>query len=87
MRKITITPVLNGWVIKVGCSEVVSTDKNAMLRELGRYIDDPDKIEKEYVGNAVNKQVAALANVDCQPTATASICSSEDAACDPESAS
>ena len=55
MQRITIEPAQNGWIVKVGCSTFVSTDKEGMLHEIGRYIDDPDRVEKEYQERAVNK--------------------------------
>lgn len=67
MEHITIKPAKNGWIIKVGCSTFVSTDKDGMLHEIGRYIDDPDKVEKEYSERAVNSPSSR----EAQPTASA----------------
>ena len=55
MRTITIEGVLNGWIITVGCTTLVSEDKDKMLREIGRYIDDPKLVTEEYLDNAKNK--------------------------------
>lgn len=59
MYKITIEGVSNGWVVKVGCKTFVSENKDKMLSEIGRYIDKPEEIEKEYMEKfaalAVNK--------------------------------
>ncbi|MDO9530378.1 MAG: hypothetical protein Q7J27_14640 [Syntrophales bacterium] len=55
MRNVVISPALNGWKVQIGCGEVVFVDKEFMLEELSRYIDTPDKVEKEYQGNAVNE--------------------------------
>ena len=63
MKRVTINPVLNGWKVKVGCSEVVFTDKLKMLQELGRYIEKPDDVEKEYVNNSVNNSL--VPELDC----------------------
>lgn len=54
-REITITPVLNGFVCKVGCQKVVFESVSGLLRELGEYLSDPDGVEKRFVANAVNK--------------------------------
>ena len=59
MRRITIEGVLNGWVITVGCSTLVSEDKDKMLSEIGRYIDDPEAVEKQYLITAKNKPNSA----------------------------
>ena len=61
MLSITIMPAQNGWIIKVGCSTFVSTDRANMLHEIARYIDDPDSVEKEYREVAVNKMCDAPA--------------------------
>ncbi len=55
MREVRIEPVLNGWIVRVGCASVVAMSKEAMLSEIGRYIDDPEAVEKEYAANAVNQ--------------------------------
>ncbi|MFH1585235.1 MAG: hypothetical protein ABIB79_00525, partial [archaeon] len=50
-----ISPVLNGWIVTVGCSKVVFDQKTIMLGELSKYIDNPDEVEKKYMEKAVNK--------------------------------
>lgn len=57
MKNVTIRPVLNGWICRVGCSEVVFTDRKAMLLDLDAYIKNPQAVEKTYLDNAVNKEV------------------------------
>ena len=61
MRKITIEGVLNGWIIVVGCQVLVSEDKNRMLKELSRYIDNPKLVEEEYLSNAKNRPMPIAA--------------------------
>lgn len=48
-KDIKIETKLNGWVVTVGCSEVVFESRKKMLKELGRYLKDPAKVELEYV--------------------------------------
>ncbi len=55
MSNIQIQPALNGWIIKVGCATLVSVHKEVMLREIGRYIDDPKGVEKGYAAFALNQ--------------------------------
>ncbi len=55
MKEVRIEPVLNGWIVRVGCACVVALSKEAMLSEIGRYIDDPEAVTKEYAANAVNQ--------------------------------
>lgn len=55
MYDIKIKGVTNGWIVEIGCKTFVSTDKKEMLKQIGRYIDEPEKVEKEFVANAVNQ--------------------------------
>jgi hypothetical protein len=55
MQKITIKPAVNGWMVIIGYSTFVAVDKEHMLNEIGRYIDNPKEVEKEYMENAKNK--------------------------------
>jgi hypothetical protein len=55
MREVKISPVLNGWIVTVGCQSVVFQDREVMIGEVDRYIGDPDKVEKEYMAKAKNK--------------------------------
>jgi len=58
-RNIEIVPVLNGWICFIGCQRVVFTDKQTMLRELGKYYADPAKVEREYIAKRVNRTEGA----------------------------
>jgi len=57
MREITIRTVLNGFVVQVGCQTVVFENKDTMLTEIGRYISDPDGVEKDYIAKSINSNV------------------------------
>lgn len=54
--EIHIQPVLNGFVCRVGCQIVVYDDLKHMCKEIERYYKSPEKVEKEYRDNALNKQ-------------------------------
>lgn len=56
MKEVTIRPKLNGWEVKVGCAEVVFTNRKKMFAEISKYINDPDKVEKFYRSQAKNEQ-------------------------------
>ena len=45
---ITIRTVLNGYRVEVGCQEVVFESRKRMLKEIGRYLKNPNKVEAEY---------------------------------------
>jgi transcription initiation factor TFIID subunit TAF12 len=57
MRDVTIRAVLNGFVVKVGCQEVVFESRERLLSELDRYLTDPNTVEQEYREQAVNKEL------------------------------
>ena len=48
-RDIKIKKVLNGYIVKIGCQKVVFTKRKKLLKELARYWDDPEAVEKEYL--------------------------------------
>lgn len=47
-----IRRVLNGFIVKIGCQEVVFESQEKMLSELGRYFNNPQLVTKEYQDNA-----------------------------------
>jgi hypothetical protein len=59
IRAITITPVLNGFIVEVGCQKVVFTSLTALGHDVVRYYTDSRKIEEEYRKNAVNPECLA----------------------------
>lgn len=54
-RQITLTPVLNGFIARVGCQDVVFTDKQSMLTALSEYYDNPDQVEERFLKRAINR--------------------------------
>ena len=48
-RPFTVQPVLNGWIIEIGCQKAVFKDAEVMAGEIRRYLLNPDEVEKEYV--------------------------------------
>jgi hypothetical protein len=49
MREVTIREAMNGYKVQVGCQELVFQDKSLMIAELSRYLDEPTKVEREYL--------------------------------------
>ena len=54
IRDIRISAVLNGFEVKLGCQTLVFTDVTEMLKEIRRYLKNPEAIEKEYLEKALN---------------------------------
>ena len=56
---ILIRPTPNqGFIVEVGCVKVVYTNKRKMFDDLVDYIDEPEKIEKQY-----NDEIAKLGRI------------------------
>ena len=49
MRDLHISAVLNGYIVRVDCQQVVFTSKHHMLSELRRYFDNPAEVEEDYL--------------------------------------
>ena len=65
MYQINIEKVTNGLIVKVGCSKFVFESTKGFLIELEAYLENPEKIEKEYRETyKINDQVA----VACEDT-------------------
>lgn len=70
-RDITIKPVLNGYVVQVGCQVLAFNSRSDLLHELQRYFEDPEGVEKAYRGNALHAEMIMLAQIAPGPTPTA----------------
>ena len=54
-REVKIMPVLNGWMVQVGCQTLAFNNIHDLTIELTRYLLDPDAAEEHYRENAINK--------------------------------
>ena len=54
-RELKIIPVLNGFIVSVGCQTVVFPDPQSLGVAVARYYTSPDEVEKEYLSKPVNK--------------------------------
>lgn len=55
IRNIKITPVLNGFLVTVGCQTVVFEGRAKLIQELHAYLDNPDEMEKKYRESSINR--------------------------------
>lgn len=60
IRNIQIQPVLNGFVVSVGCQTIVFSNKETMVSQLSDYLDDPEITEKKFVAKACNRKHTLL---------------------------
>lgn len=65
IRDLIIQPVLNGYVVTIGCQKVVFTDPRILGDEVTRYYKDPETVEKEYILKSVNKMMDQTASPPC----------------------
>ncbi len=55
MREVTVSPVLNGFVVRVGCQTLVFNRIEDVAANLIAYQKDPEKTEHQFIKDAVNK--------------------------------
>ncbi len=48
MRDVTISKVMNGYVVKVGCQTLVYETQGSLLGALGEYLANPEETEKRF---------------------------------------
>jgi len=54
-REVTIEPVLNGFVCRVGCQRVVFASRRELITGLDDYYANPEATEAKFMATAVNK--------------------------------
>ena len=54
MRRVVINPVLNGFIVEVGCQTVVFKTIHDVASALMSYWEDPVGTEKSFISDAVN---------------------------------
>lgn len=74
-RPISITAVLNGWIVTVGCQTVVYQDRNQLTSDLDAYLKDPDATEARVLRTAVNQThtLGVGGGIAAPPPATMSV--------------
>lgn len=48
MREISINPLDNGYVVRVGCQSFAVMTKEDLIKKLIAYIQNPDEVETRY---------------------------------------
>lgn len=66
-RTIVIEPVLNGFIVQVGCQRVVVKNVGELSGEIARYYSNPLETERAYVAQAVNKTMDGPCTVADRP--------------------
>lgn len=57
MKNISITPVLNGFIVGVGCQQLAYNNVDKLVLDLGAYLRDPNATEKRIIEQeGINKE-------------------------------
>lgn len=62
MYEIRIKPVLNGFIVNVGCQTVVFNTAERLCEELIRYAKNPFEVEREYMEKAISQSPQLAVN-------------------------
>lgn len=56
IRNITIQACLNGFIVSVGCQTLAFTSVDELTVKLAGYLREPEKAEKEFLKEAINRR-------------------------------
>ena len=56
IRPFTITPVLNGYIVEIGCQRLVFTSREELVRDINLYLEHPDGVEGNFLKFSLNAQ-------------------------------
>jgi hypothetical protein len=70
MRDVTISKVMNGFIVKVGCQTLVFQEQTAMIVELNNYLTNPEETEKRFVEKFGYAGGQPLGGADVNPAPT-----------------
>ncbi len=54
IRAFEVRPVLNGYIVSIGCQTLVFNDRRNMVNLMDDYLKNPDEIEAAILKNACN---------------------------------
>ena len=63
MKTVMINAVLNGWIVQVGCQQIVYTTSDSLVADLMTYLDDPIYFERLFCKKAVNNYLLNTARI------------------------
>lgn len=56
IRDVLIRPVLNGYIVTVGCARVVFTSTQDLVSAVHEYLDDPEGVEDKWGDDSLNAE-------------------------------
>ncbi len=67
IRDISIRAALNGFTVQCGCQQLVFESVDKLIDNLRDYLRDPDKHEKKFLSEAINRKHTHSMDPVCQP--------------------
>ena len=55
MRELIIQPVLNGYIVRVGCQTIVFDSREKLIAAFVEYLNKPEEMTARYLKEAINK--------------------------------
>ena len=62
IKSFTVHPVLNGFLVGIGCQQVVFDSRVKLLVAIGEYLERPVETEEKFLKEAVNPMSAPRPN-------------------------
>lgn len=79
LRRITIAPCLNGFIVEVGCQTLAYTSPDKLLTDLGHYLRNPEETEQRLIETeGINRRHTLEEPRDLAPS-TMGLCATEPA--------
>jgi hypothetical protein len=66
IRTLEIRPVLNGFIVNIGCQVVVFASREALLKDLAEYLEEPEVVEMRYMNTALHADKLCEQVTTCQ---------------------
>lgn len=66
-REIVIIPVLNGFLVQIGCQKVVVNSIHDLTEGIRDYYTNPEKTEKDWIAHKLNDTLECQAVMQSEP--------------------
>jgi hypothetical protein len=54
LREFTVRPVLNGYIVHIGCQTVVFESRQGLISAITEYLKEPEVVESRWLKHALN---------------------------------
>ena len=56
IRSFMVTPVLNGYIVEIGCQRLVFESVEKLTTNIALYLNNPDEVEKAFLDGSLNSR-------------------------------